>query len=141
VWKVPVDGGDAVQLTNEYSRMPVVSADNQFMACRYFLENGARRGIAIIPVQGGLPVKLLRIPIMLFQRVQWISNDQALSYIDTIGGFSNIWNYNLDDGSRQQLTYFRDDQIFTYAWSRDNKQLAIERGTEINNVITVVNPK
>ena len=141
IWKVPIDGGDAVQVTNEYSRLPVISTDNQFIACRYFLENGARRGIAIIPVQGGLPVKLLPIPIMLFQRVQWISNDHALSYIDTAGGFSNIWKYNLDDGSRQQITSFRDDQIFTYAWSRDNKQLAIERGAEINNVITVVNPK
>jgi Tol biopolymer transport system component len=141
VWKVPIDGGDAVQLTNEYSRMPVVSSDNQFIACRYFLENGARRGIAIISVQGGPPVKLLPIPIMLFQRVQWISNDHALSYIDSTGGYSNIWKYNLDDGSRQQLTNFRDDQIFTYAWSRDNKQLAIERGAELNNVITVVNQK
>ena len=139
VWKVPIDGGDAVQVTNEYSRMPVVSADNQFMACRYFVENGARRGIAIIPVQGGLPVKLLPIPIMLFQRVQWLDNDHALSYIDTTDGVSNIWKYNLDDGSRQPLTNFRDDQIFTYAWSRES--LAIERGAEINNVITVVNPK
>jgi serine/threonine protein kinase len=141
VWKVPIDGGDAVQVTSEYSRMPVVSADNQFMACRYFVENGARRGIAIIPVQGGLPVKLLPIPIMLFQKVQWISNGHALSYIDNTNGASNIWSYNLDDGSKHQLTKFHDDQIFTYAWSRDNKQLAIERGTEINNVITVVNQK
>ncbi len=140
VWKVPIDGGDAVKLTDEYARMPVVSADNQFMACRYYLENGGRLGIAIIPVQGGLPVKLLPIPIRLFQRVQWISN-HALTYIDTTGGVSNIWNYNLDDGTRQQLTNFRDDQIFTYAWSRDNKQLAVERGTEINNVITIVNQK
>jgi serine/threonine protein kinase/Tol biopolymer transport system component len=139
VWKVPIDGGDAVQVTNEYARMPVVSADNQFMACRYFVENGARRRIAIIPVQGGPPVKLLPIPIMLFQKVQWIANDHALSYIDNTNGVSNIWSYNLDDGSKHQLTNFHDDQIFTYARSRDNKQLAIERGTEINNVITVVN--
>ncbi len=137
VWKVPIDGGDPVQLTNEYARMPVVAPDNQFMACRYYVENGARRGIAVIPVQGGLPVKLLPIPVMLFQRVQWISSGHALSYIDIANGVSNIWSYNLDDGSKQQLTNFQADQIFAYAWSPDNKQLACERGAEVNDVITI----
>jgi Tol biopolymer transport system component len=137
VWKVPIDGGDPVQLTNEYARMPVAAPDNQSMACRYYVENGARRGIAVIPVQGGLPVKLLPIPVMLFQRIQWISNGHALSYIDIANGVSNIWSYNLDDGSKQQLTNFQADQIFAYAWSPDNKQLACERGAEVNDVITV----
>jgi serine/threonine protein kinase/Tol biopolymer transport system component len=137
VWKVPIDGGDPVQLTNEYARMPVVAPDNQSMACRYYVENGARRGIAVIPVQGGLPVKLLPIPVMLFQRVQWIASGHALSYIDIANGVSNIWSYNLNDGSKQQLTNFQADQIFAYAWSLDNKQLACERGAEVNDVITI----
>jgi len=141
VWKVPIDGGDPVQLTNEYARMPVVSPDNQYMACRYYVENGAPRKIVIIPVQGGLPVKLLPIPAGQFQRVQWISNGRALTYIDMAKGVSNIKSYNLDDGSTKQLTSFQDDQIFAYAWSPDNKQLACQRGAEINNVITIGNQK
>ena len=141
VWKVPIDGGDPVQLTNEYARMPVVSPDNQYMACRYYVENGAPRKIVIIPVQGGLPVKLLPIPAGQFQRVQWISNGRALTYIDMAKGVSNIKSYNLDDGSTKQLTSFQDDQIFAYAWSPDSKQLACQRGAEINNVITIGNQK
>lgn len=142
VWKVPIDGGDPVQLTNEYARMPVVSPDNQFMACRYYDENRARKGIAIIPVQGGLPRKLVpEIPVRLFQRVEWISNGHALTYIKAVDGVSNIWSYSLESGSTQQLTNFREDQIFTYAWSPDNKQLAWQRGAEVNNVMTIVNQK
>ncbi len=141
LWKVPIDGGDPVQLTDEYARMPVVSPDNQFLACRYYVETGGRRGIAIIPVQGGLPVKLLPIPVMLFQRVQWISNGHALTYIDVVNGVSNIWSYSLDDGSKQQLTNFQTDQIFAYAWSPDNKQLACERGAEVNDVMTIRNQR
>jgi len=137
VWKVPIDGGDPVQLTNEFARMPVVSPDNQFLACRYYEENGARRGVAIIPVQGGQPIKLLPIPVMLFQRVQWIANGHALAYIDIANGVSNIWSYNLDDGSKHQLTNFQTDQIFSYAWSSDSQQLACERGAEINNLMTI----
>jgi len=140
VWKVPIDGGDPVQLTDKYARMPVVSPDNKFMACRYYVENGAKK-IAIIPVQGGLPVKLLPIDARLFQRVQWISNGHALTYIDIAKGVSNLKSYNLDDESTKQLTSFRDDEIFAYAWSPDNKQLACQRGAEVNDVITINNPK
>ncbi len=140
VLKVPLDGGDPVQLTDEYARMPVVSPDNQYLACRYFVDNGARKAVAIISVKGGLPIKLLKtIPVKLFQRVQWISNGHALSYIKTANGVSNIWSYNLDDGSEHQLTNFETDQIFAYAWSPDNKRLACERGTEINDVMKIGN--
>jgi eukaryotic-like serine/threonine-protein kinase len=139
VLKVPLEGGDPIRLTDEYARMPVVSPDNQYLACRYFVDK-TRKGIAIISVQGGLPVKLLKtIPVKLFQRIQWISNGHALSYIKTTNGVSNIWSYNLDDGSENQLTNFETDQIFAYAWSPDNKKLAYERGSEINDVMIIGN--
>jgi eukaryotic-like serine/threonine-protein kinase len=138
VLKVPLEGGDPFQLTDEYARMPVVSPDNQYLACRYFVDGGTRKAIAIISVHGGLPVKLLKtIPVKLFQRVQWISNGHALSYIKTTNGVSNIWSYNLDDGSEQQLTNFEIGQIFAYAWSPDGKKLACERGREINDVMRI----
>ena len=99
-------------------------------------------GIAIISVNGGPPLKFLpEIPIELFQRVEWISNGHALTYIRADDGVSNIWSHNLDDGSTKQLTHFNDDQIFTYAWSADNQQLACERGAEVNNVVTLSNQK
>lgn len=140
VWKVPIDGGDPVPLTDRYARMPVVSPDNQSVACRY-QENDVL-GIAIISVNGGPPLKFLpEIPIELFQRVEWISNGHALTYINADQGVSNIWSYNLDDGSKHQLTNFKEGQIFTYAWSPDNKQLAWERGAEVNNVMTIRNQR
>lgn len=140
VWKVPIDGGDPVPLTNEYARMPVVSPDNQSVACRY-KENGVP-GIAIISVNGGPPLKFLpEIPIELFQRVEWISNGHALTYIRADDGVSNIWSHNLDDGSTKQLTSFQDDQIFAYSWSPDNKQLTYQRGNEVNDVITIRNQR
>lgn len=142
VWKVPIDGGAPQQLTNEYARMPVVSPDNRYMACRYYVENGAPKEIAIIPLQDGLPVRRLPIPGAQFQKVQWIANGRALTYLDMVKGVSNIKSYNLDDGSTKQLTSFHDAaQIFSYAWSPDNKQLAYQRGNEVNNVITISSQK
>lgn len=133
VWKVPIDGGAPVQLSDKYSRMPVVSPDNLSMACRYFLADG-RRGIAILPLQGGSPTKLLPIPIMDWQKVQWTADGRGLTYIETVNGVSNLWIYDLDTGLTKQTTNFPAEEIFSYAWSPDYKQLACERGTAVSDV-------
>jgi Tol biopolymer transport system component len=136
VWRMSIKGGTPVQLSDQYARMPVFSPDHQFIACRYYVEPGVM-GIAILPFEGGTPVKLLRIPIMDWQKVQWISNGRALSYINTIKGISNIWSYELDTGVTKQLTDFKADQIFSYAWSPDHKQLASLRGTAVSDVAII----
>jgi serine/threonine protein kinase len=137
LWKVPIEGGGPAQLTDKYSRMPVVSPDNQFIACRYYIEPG-HQGIAIIPAGGGSPVRLLSIPIVEWQRVQWTPDGTSLTYIDAVNGVSNIWRYDLTSGTKKQLTDFKTDQIFAYSWSRDFKQLACERGTTVSDA-TIIN--
>lgn len=136
IWKVPIEGGEPLKLTDSYARMPVVSPENQFIACRYYVEADLR-GIAIIPMHGGAPIKLLPIPVMDYQRVQWLANGRALSFVMTVMGTSNIWSYDLDSGSTRQLTDFKDERIFAYSWSPDYKQLACERGSEIRDVIMI----
>ena len=135
VWKVPSEGGDPIELTSKY-RMPVFSPDNQFIACRYDLESGSR-GIAIIPAQGGAAVRRVPIPVLEWQRVQWSASGNSLTYIDAVGGTSNLWTYDLNSGSTKQLTHFQGDQIFAYAWSPDYKQLAYERGTKVSDVTII----
>lgn len=137
VWKVSIDGGDQVELTDKPSRMPVVSPDNQFIACRYY-DSGW--GIAILPFAGGAPVRFLQIPIMDWQRIQWTADGRALTYIDVADGVSNIWSYELASGSKKQLTDFRSDQIFAYGWSPDYKLLVSERGSRSSDVTLISNP-
>jgi Tol biopolymer transport system component len=138
IWKVPIAGGDQVQLTNKSSRMPIVSPDSQFVAYRYY-EPGAA-GIEIMPLAGGPPVKRLRIPIREWQRIQWSADSRALTYIDIANGVSNIWSYDLQSGLQKQVTEFGSDQIFAYAWSPDYKLLAIERGSRSSDVVLISNP-
>ncbi len=136
LWKVSIDGGGQVQLTDKHSRFPAVSPNNQFIACTYYV-NAGTRGIAVLPVHGGTPVKLLQIPIMDWQRVQWMSDGSALAYIDTVDGVSNIRSYDLNSGTTKQLTNFKEDQIFAYAWSPDFKQLACDRGRKVSDVMII----
>lgn len=132
VWKVPTDGGEPVLVTDN-ARMPVVSPDNQFIACRY------QGQIAILPVQGGVPIRRLPIPVMDWQQVRWARDGHALMFIKTVDGTSNIWSYDLTTDSATQLTAFSADRIFAYAWSADQAQLACQRGTEVTDVIMISN--
>jgi serine/threonine protein kinase len=100
VWKVSVDGGEAVKLIEHNAWMPAVSPDNQFIACRYDTEP-TRQGIAIIPFQGGAPTKLLHIPVRDWQRIQWSPDSRFLSYVDISNGVYNIWTYEIASDTRK----------------------------------------
>ncbi|HWQ32439.1 MAG TPA: hypothetical protein VNQ79_06110 [Blastocatellia bacterium] len=82
---------------------PTVSPDGRFIACLYFdPEKGPPTRIAIIPLAGGPPVKL--IDLLQTARVNditgavWTPDDRALSYIDSRNGVDNIWRLPLDGG-------------------------------------------
>ncbi len=135
IWKVPIDGGPPVQLSREYARMPIVSPDGKSIACRYLAGDGKTREIAILPFAGGPPVNQVPIHIMDWQSVQWTKDGQALRYIELVNGAANIWRYDLASGATKQLTDFKTDLIFAYAWSPDQRQLACERGNESRDVM------
>ena len=136
IWKVSTDGGEPVQLSNKYSAVPSVSPDGKFVACRYYVEPGVR-GIAIIPFEGGAPVKTLNIPIIDWQRVLWTADGQALTYMNVKEGIYNLWKQPLDGSQPVQLTDFKSDQIYSYNWAAGTKLLACERGADINDVVTI----
>jgi Tol biopolymer transport system component len=57
----------------------------------------------------------------------------------TRGGASNIWRQALAGGLPKQITSFKSDLIFFFAWSRDGKQLALERGATSSDVVLISN--
>jgi eukaryotic-like serine/threonine-protein kinase len=135
IWKVPLAGGDPIMVGEKY-RMPVFSPDNQSIAGRYNLESGSR-DLAIFSAQGGPPLRHIEIPIQEWQRIQWLADGRAISYIENKDGYSNIWSYDLETGEKKQLTKFNSDQIYAYAWSPDYKHLACKRVTKISDVAMI----
>jgi eukaryotic-like serine/threonine-protein kinase len=131
VWKVPLEGGETVKVADGY-RMPVFSPDSSLIAARYDLESGSR-DVAIFPAGGGEAVQHVPIPILDWQRVQWL-DQHTFSYIDSINGVSNLWSYDIHTGISNQLTFFDSDQIVGYAWSPDFKRVACQRVTNTSDV-------
>lgn len=132
IFKVPLAGGEPVKVGEKY-RMPVFSPDNQFIAGRYDEVSGSR-DVAIFPAQGGQPLRHFTVPIQDWQSIQWLPNGREVSYVKNVGGYSNIWTYDLGTGVSKQITRFNTDQIYAYAWSPDYKQIACLRGNKFPNV-------
>ena len=133
LWRVSVNGGEAVKLTDKFSVAPMVSPDGKLIACYYWDQKpDTQLGIALIPFEGGPPVKMLTLPSA---NVRWNTDGSALTYVDSRSGVANIWSQPIDGGKPVQLTDFKSDQIFAFEWSRDGRQLACARGIMTSDVI------
>jgi Tol biopolymer transport system component len=143
VWKVSIDGGEPVRLTDKWTSNPTVSPDGSLVACWYREDDqqpNTPTKVAIIPFTGGGPVKVLDLPRQSFTidaGLRWTPDGRALNYIDTVNGVSNIWSLPIDGSPPKQLTDFKTDQIFWFNFSPDGKQLALSRGTETSDVILI----
>jgi len=139
IYKVPIEGGPPVPLTDKQSKAPAVSPDGKLVACWYWSNPESQPPqFALLPIEGGPPVKLFEIPPTLSVFViQWTPDGSALAYIDYRGGVSNIWRLPIDGRPSTQLTDFKSDKIFRFAWSRDGKQLALVRGSVSSDVVLI----
>ncbi|MCA1556341.1 MAG: DPP IV N-terminal domain-containing protein, partial [Acidobacteria bacterium] len=59
LWKVSIDGGEPVRLTEKNTYNATVSPDGKLIACHYREEANVPYRVALIPFEGGDPVKLL----------------------------------------------------------------------------------
>jgi Tol biopolymer transport system component len=136
---MPAEGGEAVQLTDKISSVPVVSPDGQWVAYIYRDENAPAPRIAVAPFEGGEPVKTFALPATptLHRPIRWTPDGRAIAYIDTLNEVSTIFAQPLDGGKPVQLTDFKADRIISFAFSSDGKQLALSRATSSSDVVLI----
>ncbi|HEV2827571.1 MAG TPA: protein kinase [Pyrinomonadaceae bacterium] len=135
-WRVPISGGTPQQLWNKSSNWAAISPDGKFVAVRYFDDQANANKIAVIPFAGGEPVKILEVSSS-FRDVGlgWTADSRSITYADTRDNADNIWSIPIDGGSARQITSFNTGLIFAFQGSQDGKQLAISRGSQIDDVI------
>ncbi len=137
LWKVSIDGGEPAQLSPLSAARPVVSPDGKWVACFYLDEKIGGSRIALIPLAGGHPAFVDGMAQPDYFILRWSPDSRALTYIATRQGVSNIWSKPIDGRPARRLTNFTTDRIFRFAWSRDGKFLACERGMVINDAILI----
>lgn len=140
LWKTSIDGGGApVQLSDKIAAVPRVSPDGRFIACFYRAQVETFSKLAVIPFEGGEPVKVFeRSPTTFVEAgIQWTPDGRALSFIDNRDGVSNVWLQPLDGSPPRQLTNFASETIFRFAWSPDGRMIVAERGTETGDIVLI----
>ena len=147
LWRVSIDGGQAVQVTDHVATTSAVSPDGRSIAFTYPESTDPRAApnrIAVIPFEGGAPVKTLVLPLggTILSAIHWWSNDsKSIFYTATANNVTNIWSAPLDGGPPKQVTQFKDMLITGFAWSHDGKQLACTRGALMRDAILVTDLK
>ncbi len=94
--------------------------------------------LKVIAVDGGTPMQQFDWPASAW-RPRWAPRGDAIDYILTRNGVSNIWQQRLTGGPPKQVTHFDSGEIFDFEWSRDGRQLALTRGSESSDVILMSN--
>ena len=142
-WKVPADGGESVQLTNN-SWASRLSPNGKLIP--HVRRAGAGRlfwKITIMPFEGGTPLKTFDVTSDSRPNARWTPNGRAIFYNLTHGGVlsgvTNLWIQALDGGPPKQLTNFSSETFFSFDWSRDGKWLAYGRGTTSSDVVLISN--
>jgi TolB protein len=144
-WQVPIQSGPPTQVAvsnlaaDAAHSAPKTSPDGKLLA---YLAMPATMSspmvLTVVPFGGGSPLYRFDAP-MGASETHWAPDGKALDYQLTRGGASNIWRQPLAGGSPKQITNFKSDLIFFFAWSRDGKELALARGTISSDVVLVSN--
>jgi TolB protein len=136
IWRVSIEGGEPVRVTDKYAFLPAVSPDGKLIAC-YFVDPQTKViKIALLPFAGGDPVKLFDLEQYAASFIRWTPDGRAVTYVNTRGLVSNIWLQPIDGSPPRQLTNFKTDRIFSFDWSRDGK-LTCSRGAQDRDVVLI----
>jgi eukaryotic-like serine/threonine-protein kinase len=143
IMKVSIDGGPAIPLTEMTAARPVVSPDGRSIACFYYDAQTTphRWRLAVLPFAGGPLIKLMDLSSTTDRLIapRWTADGEALVCVDTNNGVSNLWRHPLDGTAPVQITNFKTDLIFNFAWSQDGKQLVCARGSINHDVVMISN--
>jgi len=137
--RVPVDGGAPVPVTGENvnAMVPMVSPDGKWIACSYSSAQyrsatpAAAFRTAVIPFEGGEPIKVFGLLGGPEDDFGWTSDSRALTYTAN----RNIWIQPLDGSQPKQVTDFKTDEIWAFDWSHDGRQLLVLRATPSSDVV------
>ena len=139
VWRVPIEGG-----TPEKVDLPLAeqgfSPDGKLHF--YFsqrVENGNWRGKLIVDTSDThKQLAEFDVPYGM-SNPRFTPDGKALAFLLTRKGATNIWMQRLTGGDPVPLTNFPSGDMFTFAWSKDGKQLAVSRGRLKSDVVMMSN--
>jgi serine/threonine protein kinase/DNA-binding winged helix-turn-helix (wHTH) protein len=141
-WRMPLNGGAAIRLDPNGST-PTISPDGRWIAFETWVAAAKLSRIKIVS-SDGRSVRLL--PFISEPQVpesanlgslplRWTAAGDAITYVRTQNGVSNIWSQSIDGSPARQLTNFTSMYIWRHAWSPDGKYLVMARGNSSRDAV------
>jgi Tol biopolymer transport system component/DNA-binding winged helix-turn-helix (wHTH) protein len=138
IWRISIDGGEPVRLAQKPAIWPRISPDGRLIACGYAPYLNSRTQLAILPSEGGPPVKLFEVPrrANFVYGIRWTPDGKAVTYRDSGNG---IWRQAIEGGEPKRLVGLPEQKLFSYAWSKDGKQLAFAVEPDLRDLVLIRN--
>jgi Tol biopolymer transport system component/DNA-binding winged helix-turn-helix (wHTH) protein len=139
LWRISIDGGTPVRLTDREAFSPHFSNDGCYISYVYF-ENQEWK-LAIMSANGSLPLKVFETVKNPELNVgcRFTPDGKALTYLVDQKGITNIWLQPIDGSRAHPLTDFQSGQIYNYSFSRDGSRLFLARGYDVHDVTLIKN--
>jgi serine/threonine protein kinase/Tol biopolymer transport system component len=125
--RVAVEGGTPEVVVKSPIGFFELSPDGKWLASVDVREEDHKLTIRLDPTDGGKTTYVDADSRMSSTPV-FAPDGRSIVYVVREKGVDNLWQQSLDGKNRKQLTAFPKDLIFRYAYSKDGKQIAIERG-------------
>lgn len=136
--RVPSAGGEPNLLTETDASWARFSPDGKFVACVYPVEGKPK--LAVLNAENGQTTVAFSVPqsANFNNGMRWTPDGANLTYRDWNNG---IWRQPLSGGEPKRLEGLPEEKLYSYGWSRDGKQFAFTRGTEIRDAVLIKNTK
>lgn len=85
--------------------------------------------------------RLLEVNPRISKGVQFTPDGKAVAYPITENGVENIWIQPLDGSPGRKITHFNSEQILSFHWSPDGRNLGILRGHTDSDVVLLQESK
>jgi eukaryotic-like serine/threonine-protein kinase len=143
IWRIDIDGHNQVRLSDRPAKHPVISPDGNWIACysKKNLQNSPWE-LTIIPFSGDGVARSFPLPGTvsdLWHGPRWMPDGNAIVYIVTTAGRSDLWKQPKSGEKPERLTNFKENQIDAFAWSPDGKYLACVRTATITEIVLMEN--
>ncbi len=153
VWRVPLNGSSkaepvpasAVADAFQGGRGMGLSPDGKTLAYLVEVKNlGEQNGtprVALLDVTNSNSPRLLDTNPHIAAGPHFTFDGKAVAYPVRENGVDNIWVQPIDGSAGRQITNFTSDQIISFHWSADGKNLGILRGHTDSDVVLLQESK
>jgi serine/threonine protein kinase len=141
LWRVPMDGGKAEEITRQPASWPRVSGDGKQVGCIYFPGKDPRFSagrLAIMGLDGTGGFRFFEVSPTEETLLAWSPVGKALDYIVNADSGGSIRRQPSDGSPPTRVASFGKDHVYAFAWSK-NGRFACIRGTTTRGVVLIEN--